>query len=373
MAPGPVSVSLRADDLPARRRFVALALVAGVGALDAARVALGNPGNMGICGACFLRDTGGALGLHAGKGPAIFRPEVAGLVFGALALALAQRRSIGRSGSHAVARFVLGIWMAVAALVFLGCPFRLLQRLGGGDLNAWIALPGFVAGVGAGLWLERRGYSVGTTSQAPAAVGFLGPLAMAALLALFLAGDLLAGPGPSVSGPPPHAPWAAALALAALGGAAMSATGFCAVTAARQVFQRRKLMLVAALALVAGYAAVSVATDRFRASFAGQPIAHGDLVWNALALALLGLAGALAGGCPVRQMVMTGEGNGDAFVTVAGLVVGGSIAHNLGLVSAAASEAGPGGPTFAGRVAVWIGLGFAIAYGVAVAHRRRAG
>ena len=31
-----------------------------VGSLAAALVALGNPGNMGICGACFLRDTAGA-------------------------------------------------------------------------------------------------------------------------------------------------------------------------------------------------------------------------------------------------------------------------------------------------------------------------
>jgi len=62
-------------------------------------------------------------------------------------------------------------------------------------------------------------------------------------------------------------------------------------------------------------------------------------------LALVGLAGALAGGCPVRQIVMTGEGNGDAFVAVLGITVGGALAHNLGLVSAAMSDAGPGGPT----------------------------
>ena len=59
---------------------LAYALLAAVGAACAFLVIEGNPGNMGICGACFLRDTGGALGLFA-KGPKIFRPELLGIVF----------------------------------------------------------------------------------------------------------------------------------------------------------------------------------------------------------------------------------------------------------------------------------------------------
>ena len=114
---------------------LAYALLAAVGAACAFLVIEGNPGNMGICGACFLRDTGGALGLFA-KGPKIFRPELLGIVFGALVWRMARGQWTGRSGSYAVSRFVLGIWMAIGALVFLGCPFRMLQRLGGGDLNA---------------------------------------------------------------------------------------------------------------------------------------------------------------------------------------------------------------------------------------------
>ena len=47
------------------------------------------PGNMGICGACFLRDVGGSLGAFA-KGPAVFRPEVPGLILGALAAIVAD-------------------------------------------------------------------------------------------------------------------------------------------------------------------------------------------------------------------------------------------------------------------------------------------
>jgi len=56
-------------------------------------VYLGNPGNMGVCGACFLRDVTGALGMIVG--PRIFRPEVAGVMLA---------RSRGSSRRTATAR-----------------------------------------------------------------------------------------------------------------------------------------------------------------------------------------------------------------------------------------------------------------------------
>ncbi len=357
-------------DAEAARRVWGIVLTALIGVACAALVSLGNPGNMGICGACFLRDIAGSLGFMAGKGPACFRPEVVGVILGALALTLFRSRFVARSGSHAVSRFVLGFWMALAALVFLGCPFRMLQRLGGGDLNAWAALPGFVMGVYGALLLERRGYSIGSTSPVPAPVGILGPLGALGLLGLFLLpGHRLLGPGPGGLEKPPHAPWLWALGISLAAGAILSATGFCAVSSARQVFQQKKAMLVAALALIGGYAAVSVATGRFHLGFSGQPIAHGELLWNSLALALLGLTGALAGGCPVRQLVMVGEGNGDAFVTVCGILAGGAVAHTLGMVAIPAAAGVAGSVPMAGRIAVVIGLLVSGLYGCSMVWR----
>jgi YedE family putative selenium metabolism protein len=355
---------LRGDSTPSQRRL-AFALCALVGAAAGWLVAAGNPGNMGLCGACFLRDLAGALGLISGKGPKIFRPEVPGVILGATLLALARRGFQARSGSFAAARFFLGVFMALGALVFLGCPFRMLQRIGGGDLNALVGLLGFVPGVGLARLLEARGYSVGRTAPAPAPVGLVGPSVALLLLALFLRRGLLLGPGPGEAGGPAHAPFLLSLAIGLAAGAALSATGFCAVSAARQLFERKKRMLVAALFLVAGYAAVAAGTGAFRASFAAQPIAHSEHLWNFLAMALVGLTGALAGGCPVRQMVMTGEGNGDAFVTTAGLVAGGALAHNWGVVT------GAEGVTSAGMWAVAVGLVLCAGYGVAVTRLAR--
>ena len=118
-------------------------------------------------------------------------------------------------------------------------------------------------------------------------------------------------------------------------------------------------MLLGAAAFIAGYAVVAAATGNFRWGLGGQPVAHGDHLWSFLALALVGLCGVLAGGCPVRQIVMAGEGNGDAFLTTMGLVVGGALAHNWDIVS---SE---GGSTPAGRWAVGVGLVLAATYGIA--------
>jgi YedE family putative selenium metabolism protein len=354
------------------RNVVGIALALIVGALAAVLVLAGNPGNMGICGACFLRDVAGALGMIS-KPPqqaepkfSYLRPEVAGVIFGALAAALVSRRFVARSGGHAASRFVLGVWMAIGALVFLGCPFRMLQRIGGGDANALVGLAGFVAGVFMAMGFERGGYSIGKTVPAPAPVGVQGHLLFLILGGVFVAGGVLAGPGPGAAGVPAHAFWLTALGVGVAAGALLSVTGFCAVSAARQIFRAPRAMLLAALALILGYAATAAIGGRFHASFANQPIAHQDGLWNFSAMVLVGLTGALAGGCPVRQMVMAGEGNADALMALAGLLTGGAIAHNFGLASS------PAGPTDGGRIAVAAGIAFAAVYAAAVTRANRA-
>jgi len=45
---------------------------------------LGNPGNMGVCVACFERDIAGALGLHRAGVAQYIQPEIIGFVIGTL-------------------------------------------------------------------------------------------------------------------------------------------------------------------------------------------------------------------------------------------------------------------------------------------------
>ena len=123
--------------------------------------AAGNPANMGFCIACFLRDIAGGLGLHSAEKVQYLRPEIAGLVLGAMLAALAGREFRARAGSAPALRFVLGMIVMVGALAFLGCPLRMVIRLGGGDVTAIAGLLGFAAGIGAGVLFLKKGFSLG--------------------------------------------------------------------------------------------------------------------------------------------------------------------------------------------------------------------
>src|SRR4030066_1994784 len=70
---------------------------------------LGNPGNMGICVACFERDIAGALGLHRAAVVQYLRPEIMGFVLGAFVAALAFREFKPRAGSAPTVRVVRGM------------------------------------------------------------------------------------------------------------------------------------------------------------------------------------------------------------------------------------------------------------------------
>jgi len=116
----------------------------------------GNPPNMGICVACMLRDISGALGLHRAEVVQYIRPEIIGFVLGSLVSALIYKEFKPRGGSAPIIRFVLGFLAMVGALVFLGCPWRTLLRLAGGDGNALFGLAGLVGGIWIGVFLLNQ-------------------------------------------------------------------------------------------------------------------------------------------------------------------------------------------------------------------------
>ncbi len=96
------------------------------GVIGALAVNWGNPNNMGICSACFLRDIAGALKLQANGAVQYLRPEIFGFALGAFGTSLAFREWRPRGGSSPIIRFILAMCVMVGALVFLGCPIRML-------------------------------------------------------------------------------------------------------------------------------------------------------------------------------------------------------------------------------------------------------
>ena len=128
-----------------------------IGVIASLLVFFGNPSNMGFCIACFLRDTAGGLGLHRAAAVQYIRPEIIGLVLGSFIVALCKKEFSAKGGSAPVTRFVLGFVVMVGCLMFLGCPFRMILRLAGGDLNALLGLLGFVLGILAGVFFLEAG------------------------------------------------------------------------------------------------------------------------------------------------------------------------------------------------------------------------
>lgn len=383
-----------------------------IGAVAAWLVSQGNPGNMGLCIACFLRDTAGYFGgAGAGMGAvAYLRPEVLGLVLGALVASLATREFRPRGGSAWPIRFVLGFVFMASALIFLGCTVRAWLRLGGGDGNALFGVAGLAAGVALGALLLRSGFNLGRAGRLPAAAGWAGPALAAALLVLSAgaalgwtpsfatvtpAGARSPAPGVVVQGEAVLAPAGAALvrgavvgadgavrapaeAVAAskpmpggkrapflvslLAGLALGALAqrsrFCSVGGIRDaILVRRFDLLFGVLGLLVGSFAVNVALGQFQPGFAGQPVAHTDAPGNFAAMVVAGLSAVMMGGCPFRQVVMTGEGDADAAGAVLGMIAGALAAHALGFASSPKGLAPPAWPALGGMAAALLAVG----------------
>jgi len=340
------------------------------GVLAALMTKWGNPANMGVCVVCFYRDIAGGLGLHRCPVVQYLRPEIMGFMLGALISALAFGEFRPRGGSSPIVRFFLGCFCTIGALVFLGCPIRALVRLAGGDLNGITALAGVVAGAAIGIFFLRRGFNLGRSTRMHTAAGWLMPLAMVGLLFLVIFQPEFIffsekGPGSM------YAPIWIALTVGLFVGFLAQRTRMCFVGAWRDLLMIRDTYLLSAPvffligALVTNFALGNFGSGFYHWGFIGQPVAHDNHLWNFLGMTLCGLAATLLGGCPLRQTILSGEGNADAAVTVLGLIVGAGFAHNFLLASS------PKGVGDFGPIAVIIGLAFCLAVGFLMRERAK--
>lgn len=330
-----------------------------VGGLAVFLTVMGNPANMGLCIACFLRDTAGGLGLHRAAPVQYIRPEMIGLVLGAFAAAFAKGEFKTRGGSSTFVRFLLGAFMMIGALVFLGCPLRDILRMSGGDLNAVVGLFGFIGGVLWGVFFLRRGFDLGAQKwQGEKKAGGLVFVLLVVLMLILLAAGIEFNPeagGPfffSKEGPGSlHAPLLISLAAGLIIGFLAQRSRMCLSGGFRDFFLIREYGLLMAYAFIFITALVlNVLLGKFNPGFANQPVAHSNHLFNFLGLFLLGQCAVLLGGCPLRQLVLGSEGDMDAATTVAGMIFGAAFAHNFMLAASAK------GTTSFGEVAVIVGI-----------------
>lgn len=358
-----------------KKKNLFLVVVTGLalGAGGVGLMLLGNPANMGFCIACFIRDTSGALHLHSAPVVQYARPEIIGLILGSFIISIVTKEYKGRGGSSPLTRFVLGFFVMISALVFLGCPLRMVLRMAAGDLNAWVGLIGFVAGIFIGVQFLKRGYSLGRTHKKNALEGATLPIVQVVLLVMLLVGGLLAS---SESGPgAARAPIWIALLLALVIGALAQRSRLCQMGGFRDLIMLKDPHLFwGGLAIFVAALIFNLAASTFKLSFIGQPIAHSQWLWNFLPMVGVGLGSALLGGCPMRQLVLTGTGNVDSAITVLGLLVGAAFSHNFGLASGGeVIEEGvrvSGGATPAGQIATIVSLVVMVVIAVAYTKKR---
>ena len=310
----------------------------------------GNPGNMGFCIACFLRDIAGSLGLQGAANAegvrtlSNFRPEIVGIIIGACAMAFIGKEFKPKGGSSAFTRFFLGIIVMMGALVFLGCPLRMVIRIGGGDMNAIMGLVGFVLGILVGILFLKGGFSLGRTYKQSKTEGLAFPVVMVGLFIVSVVGGLL-----YVSGAAPGnkaAPWILALIVAIVVGALAQRSRLCMVGGIRDAVMFKEFGLLAGFVcvIIAVMAGNLIVGNGLTFKMEGNPVAHTEWLWNMLGMSVVGWGCCLLGGCPLRQLVLAGEGNTDSAVTVFGMIVGGGLSHTLKIASSGTGT-GVNGPT----------------------------
>ena len=335
-----------------------LLLWGGVLGLVAAALAfMGNPGNMAFCIACFIRDIAGACKLHTAAAVQYMRPEIAGLAAGSFVISLMGKEYRSTSGSSPMIRFLLGVVTMIGALVFLGCPLRMVLRMAAGDWNAYVGLAGFVLGAATGCFFLKKGFSLGRAYDTRKESGYILPAILAVLLLLSILTPLFAA---SAEGPGSmHAPVFASLAGGLIFGAAAQRSRTCFAGGIRDVILMKNFdLLTVIIGLFAVMTVYNLVTGGFKPGFAGQPVAHTEALWNMAGMYVVGFAAVLAGGCPLRQLILAGQGSGDAAVNVLGMLAGAAFCHNFGLASSGTGTTPAGRIMCAACIAVLFVIGF---------------
>ncbi len=293
-----------------------------------------NPANMGFCIACFERDITGALMFHKAAPVQYFRPEIVGLIIGAMCMALIKKEWRPQGGSAPFTRFILGMLVMIGALVFLGCPLRMVIRIGGGDVNALIGLAGFVVGIVIGTIPLRLGFSLNRAYKQKTTEGLIFPILMVTLFVLSLVTNLFAKTESPDDPGGKRALWYVALLIAIVVGALCQRSRLCMAGGVRDVVMFRDFHLIYGfLAIIVSVLVGNLILGQFHFGTEGQPIAHTDGLYNFLGMALVGWGSVLLGGCPLRQLILAGEGNSDSAITVFGFMAGAAVSHNFGLAS----------------------------------------
>ena len=348
-----------------KKKFIITGAAIGGGAVLLSY--FGNPPNTGICVSCFMRSIAGAIGLHDNIRLQYIRPEIPAFVLGAFLASVFTKDFKAVGGSSHILRFFTGIFLIIGCSVFIGCPVKMILRMAAGDFSATVGAAGLAAGVWAGLQFLENGFRLGRQSGTPRANGFIIPLFMAVLLVLLLVKAPFVNFSVKGSGAL-HAPVWMSLIIGLLVGSLARITGFCITGGIARLFlwgpkevygcPKSTGLLMAIVSLFLTALAANLLTGQFSPGLHGQPSSNESYLWNGLGMGLVGFGSVLIKGCPLRQLVLSGQGDTDAGAAVLGMFAGAALVQNWGIAGTAS------GTPFWGKIAVISGFIFLLLAGL---------
>lgn len=341
------------DNTPGLTWVVAVSGI-GFGIIGILLVTFGNPTNTGICASCFLEGIAGSIGLHTNVRMMYLRPELMGFVLGSFLLAVSTKNFIVKGGASPIISFFLGSFTIIGSAMFMGCPVKLVYRFCAGDMTSLAGIAGLLAGIYVGILFMREGFFLGDPTEQKTFNGLFIPLGAVLLLVFLFTRPSFIQFSTKGSGAV-HAPWFISLGAGLILGSFAQRSRFCIVGGVRNFFLARDKSLITGVILMIVFGIITAfATGQFHLGMNDQPGSHLSHFWSFLGMFLTGYASVLLGGCPLRQMILSGEGDVDAGVSVLGMLLAAGIVHSWDLASTTA------GPTFNGKLAVLIGLFFCL-------------
>jgi len=284
---------------------------------------------------CFLRDISASLGFCHIQGIHYPQPVTWGLIIGSFfATALFKEIKTGfnkKNVYNPMLMFILGIIMMIGALLFMACPMGMIYRIARGDLNALLAVPGYILGIFIGVIFINNGFSLKNTyssNRSNVIVRFISYVLFIFLIAAPI--YILFKNNIEVR----HYLWGISIVAGIVSGFLFQRSRLCTMGAIRNYLLIRNNflglgILAFIIVIITGYYFIGM----INFGFADQPRAHTDFIWNIIGMFIVGLSSVFAEGCPLRHIILAGEGQLNSLITVFGMITGASISFNFGIAA----------------------------------------
>ena len=209
----------------------------------------------------------------------------------------------------------------------------------------------------------KRGFNLSrATNYVSPYAGWIMPIGMVGLLALVILNPSFLKASPPNSWGWEHAWLPLSLGAGLLVGVLAQRSRMCFMGAWRDIYLVKSgYLMTGVIAAFIGVLVFNIILGQFSVGFdrPGELVVTGwsNQTWNFLSMALVGLAATLLGACPLRQLILSGEGDTDAGATVLGMFAGAAIVRNFNVSSCG------GGLAAWAPVTVSVGLLFCLAIG----------